>query len=103
MISTPDTEKLRRLRAFLDENGYDAEHLAERLGSAAPPRPENLPTALHRTREANAANALARLFLIGASLEESLANDTLPTAQLDLAKQRVLLTEFNLLSMLTQL
>ena len=36
MISTPDTEKLRRLRAFLDENGYDAEHLAERLGSAAP-------------------------------------------------------------------
>ena len=80
MISTPDTEKLRRLRAFLDENGYDAEHLAERLGSAAPPRPENLPTALHRTREANAANALARLFLIGASLEESLAKDTLPTA-----------------------
>ena len=83
MISTPAPEELRRLRAFLDENGYDTEHLTERLGLAAPPRPENLPGALHRMREANAANALARLFLIGASLEESLANDTLPTAFLE--------------------
>jgi SAM-dependent methyltransferase len=79
MISTPDTGELRRLRVFLDESGYDAERLTERLGSAAPPRPEELPRALHRTREANAPNALARLFLIGTSLDEALAAEVFPT------------------------
>jgi SAM-dependent methyltransferase len=83
MIRTPGTNELRRLRAFLDESGYDSQRLTERVGSAAPPRPEGVPGALHRTREANALNALARLFLIGASLDEALASETLPAAFLE--------------------
>lgn len=78
MIRTPATNELRQLRAFLNEHGYDAGRLSELLGSAAPPRPESVPGALHRTREADAPNALARLFLIGASLDEALAGEVFP-------------------------
>ena len=80
MIRMPAMKELRRLRAFFEESGYDSPRLTERVGTATPPRPGNLPGALYRTREANALNALARLFLIGASLDEALASDTLPAA-----------------------
>ena len=59
--------------------------LAELLGTAEPPAPEKVQDFMRATREINATNALARLFLGGMSLDRSAAAEVLPHSFIDMA------------------
>jgi methylase of polypeptide subunit release factors len=83
LVETLQKTDARQLRSFLDAHDYNSANLIDLLGAAVPPRPEDLPRALYLTREANTVNALARLFLIGTTLDAGLARDALPAEFID--------------------
>jgi len=78
MIKQPSNTEIKTLREFLDENGFSSDALIQRLGTAYPPTRDNHQQLLYLTREATTANALVRLFLMGASLDEAAAQESLP-------------------------
>ena len=79
MIELPDDRQLTMLRDGLAGAGYYAEGIRKALGSVRPPRPGEEQALLFRTRDRSAENAMLRLFLVGASLDEETARQLLPT------------------------
>lgn len=79
-----DVARLRELRSYLDANGYDAESLSARLGSALPAARGEAQTMLDATREINTGNVLARLFLLGVTLDTSTASEFIPNSIVEL-------------------
>ncbi len=92
MDHLPSPADIREFRQFLDANGYSEEALNARIGAASPPRADNERRLAYATREANTQNALVRLFLLGASLDETTAGDVLPDAFVDLCNRNGLLS-----------
>jgi SAM-dependent methyltransferase len=88
-ISRSDTADLRAV--FVDA-GYTEENLLQSLGGAAPPSPQDVNRLVHRSREVTPLNALARLFLIGLTLDRKAAAQALPESFIDLALRAGLLT-----------
>ena len=84
MLKEISRRDIADLRQFLVANGYSAAELTDRLGSAEPPGPGNIARILHETRAATPANALIRLFLAGAILEEDAVREALPGPLLDM-------------------
>ena len=84
MINQLSLSNIKTLREFLDENGFSSESLLRRLGTAYPPTRDNRQQLLYLTREATTENALARLFLMGASLDEATAYESLPGPVIEL-------------------
>lgn len=80
MKTLPGSDDIRRFRRYLDDNAFNRSSIEVRLGSASPPAAGTIDAALDATREANAANALVRLFLLGSSIEENLLDEALDPA-----------------------
>jgi len=93
MIKQVSKTDIRTLRAFLDGNGFSSEALTQRLGTGYPPTRDNHQQLLYLTREATTANALARLFLMGTSLDESAVHESLPDSVLEICLNGGLLRE----------
>jgi hypothetical protein len=85
MIKDISRSDIADLRAVLVDAGYNEENLLQSLGSAAPPSPQHVNSLMHRTREVTPRNALARLFLIGLTLDRKSAAQALPVSFIDLA------------------
>jgi methylase of polypeptide subunit release factors len=85
MIKDISRSDIADLRAVFADAGYNEENLLQTLGGAAPPSPQDVNFLTHRTREVSPRNALARLFLIGLTLDRTAAAQTLPGAFIELA------------------
>lgn len=77
MKTLPDPDDIRRFRRYLDENAFTRSSIEERLGSAAPPGASAIEASLEATKEATAANALVRLFLLGSSIKTATLEEAL--------------------------
>ncbi|MDX1517627.1 MAG: methyltransferase [Woeseiaceae bacterium] len=77
MNTLPDPDDIRRFRRYLDDNAFSRSSIEARLGSAAPPGAGSIEASLDATREATAANALLRLFLLGTSIDAAMLEETL--------------------------
>jgi len=95
MLEQISRRDIADLRQFLVANDYNAAALAKRLGSSEPPRTDDTARLFYATRAANPFNALARLFLAGASLEETALRETLPDPFLDMCLHTGLLVKQN--------
>ena len=84
MIQIPEPSDLRRLREFLDSQGYDAAELTRRIGGARPPAPGEEQNMFDSSREITTPNLLARLFLLGSRTEEATAREFMPEDIVDL-------------------
>lgn len=84
MLEVISRRDIADLRQFLVANEYSAAGLAERLGISEPPRSDDTAWLFHATRATTPFNALVRLFLAGASLEEALLREALPGPLLDM-------------------
>jgi len=93
MISEISVSDAADLRAVFVDAGYNESELQARLGTAAPPAPQEVQALLYATREVSAQNALVRLFLIGVTLARDAATEALPKGFVDLALQTGLLAE----------
>lgn len=93
MISEISVSDAADLRTVFVDAGYNESELQAKLGTAAPPAPQDVRSLLHATREVSAQNALVRLFLIGVTLARDAAAEALPGAFVDLALQTGLITE----------
>jgi len=93
MISEISVSDAADLRAVFVDAGYNESELQARLGTAAPPAPQEVQSLLYATREVSAKNALVRLFLIGVTLAQDAATEALPKAFVDLALRTGLLSE----------
>lgn len=93
MISEISVSDAADLRAVFVNAGYNESELQAKLGTAAPPAPQEVQSLLHATREVSAQNALVRLFLIGVTLGRDAAAEALPKAFIDLALQLGLISE----------
>lgn len=91
MINEISRSDIADLRAVFVDAGYDEEGLLDALGGAAPPSPQDVNSMIHRSREITPLNALARLFLIGLTLDRNAASQTLPADFVDLALRAGLL------------
>lgn len=80
MHTLPNKSDVQEFRAYLDANGYSEEALKARIGTALPPRADNSHRLAYLSREATTQNALVRLFLLGASLDQPIANEALAAA-----------------------
>ena len=93
MIEEISRRDIADLRQFLVANDYSAAGLAERLGISEPPRSDGTASLFHATRATTPLNALVRLFLAGASLEEVLLREALPGPFLDMCLHTGLLNK----------
>lgn len=79
------------LAAMLKGCNYGRANLQSGQDTARPPTAAEMPRMLFATRYPTLENALLRLFLIGASLSEELARDTLPHSFLEMSLQNGIL------------
>lgn len=91
MIELPDKNRLAELRRFFDDSGYDTDTLTKRLGAARPPAAGEEHRMLYRTRAVTAENAVIRLFLLGTSIDEATAKESIPKSILELCSKAGLL------------
>ncbi|MGI9236202.1 MAG: methyltransferase [Woeseiaceae bacterium] len=91
MDQLPAKGDVREFRAYLDANDYNERALVARIGTALPPRADNEHRLAYVTREASPQNALTRLFLLGASLDQAMAAEVLPVPFIDLCTRAGLL------------
>lgn len=93
MDALPTRHRLAEFRQVLDEHGYAAARLEERLGSAAPPTLKTVERMRERTREVTAGNVLVRLFLLGSRVPEDSVRKTLGGRFLDLCHEHGILVD----------
>lgn len=91
----PSTEQIREFRQHLDRAPYTSAELTALLGRAAPPGSDTIEASLDATREVSAANALIRLFLLGATLEETAIGAALDSLLAELCFEMGLLERFD--------
>ncbi len=84
MDQLPAKSDVREFRAYLDANEYTEQALKARIGTALPPRADNDQRLAYVSREATPRNALVRLFLLGASLDQSTASEVLSASFIEL-------------------
>ena len=85
MIGSISRSDIADLRSALVDASYDEESLTRMIGFAEPPAPDQVQAFMRATREINATNALARLFLAGMSLHRSAVGEVLPQSLIDTA------------------
>ncbi len=93
MISEISISDAADLRAVFVDAGYSESELQARLGTAAPPAPQEVQSLLYATREVSAQSALVRLFLLGVTLDRDAATEALPKAFVELALRAGLVSE----------
>ena len=93
MIDSVSRSDIADLRSLLVDANYDEETLTRSLGSAQPPTPNQVQSFMRLTRDINAPNALARLFLGGMSLDRSSIDEVLPKLFIDMAIESGLLAQ----------
>lgn len=71
-------EQIRRLKRFLDLQGYDEKTLSEQLGQTWPPAPGQAPAMLDKSSEITARNVLIRLFLLGIRVDAVTVTEFIP-------------------------
>lgn len=91
MDTLPTRHRLAEFRQVLDEHGYAAAGLEERLGSASPPTLSTVEQMRERTREVTAGNVLVRLFLLGSRVPEDSVRQMLGEGFLDLCHEHGIL------------
>jgi methylase of polypeptide subunit release factors len=83
MIKEISRSDIADLRAVFVDAGYNEENLLKSLGSAAPPSPQDVNSLVRRSREVTTLNALARLFLVGLTLDRETTAQVLPESFID--------------------
>ena len=78
MRPLPDHSEIREFRAFLDDQRYDSKTLTRLLGRAQPPAPGEERLMLDASRQVTTGNVLARLFLLGASVDADIVHEFVP-------------------------
>jgi methylase of polypeptide subunit release factors len=85
MIKDVSRSDIADLRAVFVDAGYNEENLLQSIGGAAPPSPQDVSSLIRRSREVTTLNALARLFLIGLTLDREEVGQALSESFIDLA------------------
>ena len=78
MIDIPDNEDVKRIRALLDAEGYNAPTLTRTLGRARPPADGEQQQMFDDSREITTANVLIRLFLLGSPIDVATFEEFIP-------------------------
>lgn len=78
MKALPQESDIRNFRSYLDQQGYSTATLTERLGRARPPAEGEERQMFDDSRQITAPNILIRLFLLGASVDETALLEFLP-------------------------